>query len=109
MTALVASPTLPVRAIGGLLKLPVALAGEAHGIWDDARAVTRRARAGEDGTQSLSANEMSIAWYIGLAAMAALRVVNWRTALLVAAAHTVERSVHNRAIAELVEGVEAGL
>jgi hypothetical protein len=113
MTTLVPSPTLPVRALGGLLKAPVTLAararGEAHSIWQDARAVSRGGRREDDHPRPLTANEISIAWYLGLALAVAMRLINWRTALLVAIAHAVERSAHNRAVAELVEGIEAGL
>jgi hypothetical protein len=113
MTALVANRPLPVRALGGLLRAPIVLAAragaEAHDIWHDARAVGRRNHPEEERTGPLTATEISIAWYVGLFAMAVLRVVNWRTAIVLAVAHTIERTARNRAIAELVEGIEAGL
>lgn len=77
---------------------------EAVGIWHDARTLSdtlsdRRA----------SSDQVYLAWYAGLAAMAGLRLIQWRLAAVIAVAHTVERYGHRRRIQEFVEGFDAGL
>jgi hypothetical protein len=92
------------------------LENEVAGIWRDARALSRRSalpdgRPGERPDQpqrELSSQQVYFAWYGGLAAMALLRIIEWRLAGLIAAVHTVERYAHRRRVREFFEGIDAG-
>ena len=99
------------REVGALARGPATVvrraASELNSIWAEARQV-----AGVDlGAQPdrLSADEVYGAWYLGLGLMASARLIAWRTAILVAAIHTVERTVHNRTLEEFTEGIDAGV
>ncbi len=48
-----------------------------------------------------------LAWYAGIGAMAAVELVEWPVALLIAGTHFIERHTHNRDLQELAEGVDA--
>lgn len=50
----------------------------------------------------------ALAWYAGIAGMAALEWIEWPVALLVTGTHFIENHTHNRNIQELAEGIEAG-
>jgi hypothetical protein len=89
---------------------------EAGGIWRDARAVAGRpaAEAGrpaaEAGLPEMSSSErVYFAWYGGLGLMAALRLIEWRLAAVIAAAHTIERYGRRERLRELAGGLGAGL
>ena len=83
--------------------------GEILGIWRDARALRGKgeANAGDSGPQS--ADDIYLAWYLGLATMAMLGVIEWPLAGVVAAAHTVERYGRRQRVKELVGGLDAGM
>lgn len=70
----------------------VARGEEAHGI---------RREAGVD-------DRITWGWYLGLGGMAALRLVEWRVALLLATLHAIERHSHDRMLDELAAGLEEG-
>jgi hypothetical protein len=81
------------------------LGREAGDIWNEARAVSRRhLSAGE-----LHADVVYAAWYAGLASLTALRVIEWRLAAVIAAAHTVERYGRRQIVRELAGGLDAGI
>jgi hypothetical protein len=88
---------------------------EAGGIWRDARALAGRPAAEAAATVETPAagtssdDRVYFAWYGGLTAMAALRLIEWRLAAVIAAAHTVERYGHRRRVQDFVEGLGAGL
>jgi hypothetical protein len=103
------------RTQDGLARVP-ALAGaavgrvgdEAAGIWRDARALSRRPAATVDGPAKPSGDQVYLAWYGGLTAMALLRLIEWRLAAVIAGVHTVERHTHRRRLEEFLEGIDAG-
>ncbi len=47
-------------------------------------------------------------WYAGIGAMAAIELVEWPIALLLAGTHFVENHSRSRDMQELAEGVDAG-
>jgi hypothetical protein len=49
-----------------------------------------------------------LAWYCGLAAMAAFDVIDWPVAVAIAVGHEVARRAHSRSLREFAEGIEAG-
>jgi hypothetical protein len=49
-----------------------------------------------------------LAWYAGLTAMAAIELIEWPVAVLIAGTHFIENHSHNRDIQELAEGIDAG-
>jgi len=72
-------------------------------------AVQRRRRSVR---QSRSASRLPqhprIAWYAGLAAMAAVEIVEWPLAILMMLGHEISHRAHNEALRDFAEGVEAG-
>lgn len=48
------------------------------------------------------------AWYVGLALMALLDVIDWPVALVIGVGHEIAHRARSRALRELAEGVEAG-
>jgi hypothetical protein len=84
------------------------LGGGAASIWRDARALARGPEVTEDQPGEPSSEQVYFAWYGGLAAMALLRVIEWRLAGVIAAVHTVEHYAHRRRMQEFLEGIEAG-
>jgi hypothetical protein len=88
---------------------------EAGGIWRDARALAGRPAAdaapdaATNGGGMASSDRVYLAWYGGLTGMAALRLIEWRLAAVIAAAHTVERYGHRQRVREFAEGLGAGL
>lgn len=49
-----------------------------------------------------------IAWYAGLAVMAAIEVIEWPLAILMMLGHEISHRAHNEALRDFAEGVEAG-
>jgi hypothetical protein len=49
-----------------------------------------------------------LAWYAGLAAMAALEVIEWPLAILMMLGHEIAHRAHCEALRDFAEGVEAG-
>jgi hypothetical protein len=49
-----------------------------------------------------------MAWYVGLAIMALLEVVDWPVALVIGVGHELAHRARRRALRELAEGIEAG-
>lgn len=48
----------------------------------------------------------SLAWYVGLGAMAALEVIEWPVALVVGATHALATSTRDPQLEEFLEGAE---
>jgi hypothetical protein len=82
---------------------------EAVGIWREARELSGTANGEMPGVPRASSGQYYFAWYGGVAAMAALRVIEWRLALILSALHTLEQVTHRRRLEEFVEGVGAGV
>jgi hypothetical protein len=82
---------------------------EAGGIWRDARTVAGHSPAEPPVPEMSSSDRVYFAWYGGLAAMAALRLIEWRLAAVIAAAHTIERYGRRERVRELAGGLSAGL
>jgi hypothetical protein len=78
---------------------------EARGIWNEARSVSKR----NVSIDHLRSDAVSAAWYVGLGSMTALRVIEWRLAAVIAAAHTVERYGRRQFVREMVGGLDAGV
>jgi hypothetical protein len=53
-------------------------------------------------------DRQAVLWYAGITAMAAIDLIEWPVALLVAGTHFIENHAHNRDIQELAEGIESG-
>ncbi len=49
-----------------------------------------------------------LAWYLGVGVMAALELVEWPVALVIAASHVLAQRSHHKAVANLAEGAESG-
>ncbi|MDQ6692563.1 MAG: hypothetical protein M3Z13_07330 [Candidatus Dormibacteraeota bacterium] len=49
-----------------------------------------------------------LAWYVGVGIMAALEVVEWPVALVIAASHAIAQRTHDKTVANLAEGAESG-
>lgn len=49
-----------------------------------------------------------LAWYAGIGAMAAIDLIEWPIALVVAGTHFVENHSHSRDMQELAEGIDSG-
>lgn len=49
------------------------------------------------------------AWHAGMGALAAVDVVQWPVALLIAGTHFIESHSRSRDVQELAEGIDAGL
>lgn len=49
-----------------------------------------------------------LAWYVGVGVMAALEVVEWPVALVIAASHAIAQRSHRKTVANLAEGAESG-
>lgn len=49
-----------------------------------------------------------LAWYIGIGVMAAVELVEWPVALVIAASHALAQRSHNKTVAGLAAGAEAG-
>lgn len=49
-----------------------------------------------------------LAWYAGIGAMAAVELIEWPVALIIAGTHFLENNSRNRDLDELAEGIEAG-
>ncbi|MBV8944018.1 MAG: hypothetical protein JO046_13205 [Solirubrobacterales bacterium] len=47
-------------------------------------------------------------WYAGIGAMAAVDLIEWPIAALVAGTHFIENHFHNRDIQQLADGIESG-
>jgi hypothetical protein len=96
-----------------VLHLPGAALREARdevaGIWREARELSRAGWAAAPGDGRPAADQVYFAWYAGLVAMAALRVIEWRLAAVIGAVHTVERYTHRRRLEQFFEGIDAGV
>ena len=79
--------------------------GEVAGIWREARETKNK--TSQSGPPS--ANTFYFAYYAGLGTIAAFRLIEWRLAAVIAAAHTVERYGHRRRVQEFVEGLDSGV
>ena len=82
---------------------------EVASIWHEARALSRSGQPRPEEGGPPSADRVYLAWYLGLAAMGASGLIEWRLAAVIAAAHTVERYGHRQRIREFVEGLDAGI
>ena len=106
MSALSAIPRIPVAAVRGARD-------EALGIWAEGRTLAGRDTTADettiDAAGAPSPQHVYLAWYGGLVGMAALRVIEWRLAAIIAAVHTVERYGHRRRVQEFAEGLGAGV
>jgi hypothetical protein len=60
------------------------------------------------GTKVNLPDRSGLAWYAGLGAMAAVELIEWPIALLVAGTHFIEHHAHSRDIQELADGIDAG-
>jgi hypothetical protein len=49
-----------------------------------------------------------LGWYAGLAAMAAIEVIEWPLAILMMLGHEIAHRTHSQALRDFAEGVEAG-
>ena len=49
-----------------------------------------------------------VGWYAGLAVMAALEIIEWPLAIMMMLGHEIAHRVHNQALRDFAEGVEAG-
>jgi hypothetical protein len=54
------------------------------------------------------ARHQRLAWYGGLALMAALEIIDWPIAIVIAVGHEIAHRARTQALRELAEGVEAG-
>ena len=54
------------------------------------------------------ARHQRLAWYGGLALMAALEIIDWPIAIVIAVGHEIAHRARTKALRELAEGVEAG-
>jgi hypothetical protein len=50
-----------------------------------------------------------LAWYAGLALLAALEVVDWPVAIVMMLGHEIAHRAHSQALRNFAEGVEAGV
>jgi hypothetical protein len=80
----------------------VAIVGRARRLPPRTRAASRSASRG---TQA----DPRLAWYAGLALMAALEIIDWPVALVIAVGHEIAHRARSQALRELAEGVEAGI
>jgi hypothetical protein len=78
---------------------------EAGEMWKEARALSRRSVS----TERIHADVVYAAWYAGLASMTALRIIEWRLAAVIAAAHTVQRYGRRQIVREVAGGLDAGI
>lgn len=73
----------------------------------------RRVEAGRSRTRNTSAASPlphpRFGWYAGLAAMAALEVIEWPLAILMMLGHEIAHRSHTEALRDFAEGVEAGV
>jgi hypothetical protein len=60
------------------------------------------------GTKIMLPDRPGLLWYAGVTAMAAVELIEWPIALLVAGTHFIEHHSHSRDIRELTEGIDAG-
>ena len=75
-----------------------------------ARRLTPRTRAASRSTSaSRGPQAQRFAWFAGLALMAALEIIDWPVALVIAVGHEIAHRARNQALRELAEGVEAGI
>ncbi len=76
-----------------------------------ARRLTPRTRAASRSTSTSRGPQANqrLAWYAGLALMAALEIIDWPVALVIAVGHEIAHRARNQALRELAEGVEAGI
>ena len=54
-----------------------------------------------------SRSDPRLAWYLGLGLMAALEVIEWPVALVIAVGHELTYRARTRALKELAKGIEA--
>jgi hypothetical protein len=68
----------------------------------------RRVERERRGHVAQSRGPEHLAWYAGLTAMALFEVIEWPIAIAVAVGHEIAHRSRNKALRELVEGIEAG-
>ena len=49
-----------------------------------------------------------LGWYVGLAVMATVEVIEWPLAVLMMLGHEIAHRAHSQALRDLAEGIEAG-
>jgi len=49
-----------------------------------------------------------VGWYAGLAVMAAFEIIEWPLAIMMMLGHEMAHRVHNQALRDFAEGIEAG-
>ena len=80
---------------------------------ENGRSRTARQKQGRRGPGSTlqPAGECAVyprlAWYLGLAVMAAFEVIDWPVAIVIGVGHEVAHRTHTAALRELAEGIEA--
>jgi len=78
---------------------------------------TRRSRTASQKKRRRSASTLGhageygvyqrLAWYLGLALMAAFEVIDWPVAIVIGVGHEIAHRTHRVALRELAEGIEA--
>jgi hypothetical protein len=60
-------------------------------------------------SRSLHAAHPRVAFYIGLALVAAFELIEWPVAIIIGLGHEITQHAHRRAVREFVEGIESGV
>jgi len=60
------------------------------------------------GTKVNLPDRAGLLWYAGIGGMAAVEIVEWPIALIIAGTHFVANHSHSRDVQELAEGIDAG-
>ena len=119
--SIVSPPDRLQSALGTVYRVPSSAVArtrtEVVTFWEEARSMSKSWGSSEaaDGIDPQiaegqpSADKVYLAWYAGLGVMGALRLIEWRLAAVIAAAHTVERYGHRQRLAEFIEGMDSGL
>lgn len=53
-------------------------------------------------------DKQGLVWYAGIGMMAAVEMIEWPIAALVAGTHFIENHTHNRDLQQLADGIESG-
>src|SRR5215510_11654702 len=69
----------------------------------------RRGTSGRHSRAAVPLRRLRAGWYVGVAVMAAVEIIEWPLAIVMMLGHEIAHRAHSAALRDFAEGVEAGL
>src|SRR5262249_52553958 len=69
----------------------------------------RRGTSGRHSRAAVQLRHLRVGWFVGVAAMAAVEIIEWPLAIVMMLGHEIAHRAHSAALRDFAEGVEAGV